>query len=236
MAADLVKDSYQLIAEFTMLLAAMANVPFNPLDKRRLGESVASALLKREIGPLPPLEKFDGAGVYAIYFTGNIQYYRRVAEQNRRDQYEMPLYVGKAVPPGARKGGFGLDTAPGPVLFSRLREHSQSLEEAGLDLRQFPCKYLVADDIWIPLGESLLIEMFRPLWNVVIEGFGNHDPGKGRQGQVKSAWDTLHPGRKWAAGLPANPRRPEELRRRITDFLRGRRVATIPTDKAVTDE
>jgi hypothetical protein len=25
------------------------------------------------------------------------------------------------------------------------------------------------DDIWIPLGESLLIEMFSPLWNKVLD-------------------------------------------------------------------
>lgn len=144
--------------------------------------------------------------------------------------------MGKAVPPGARKGGFGLDTAPGPSLFNRLREHSQSLEEVGLDVEQFPCKYLVADDIWIPLGESLLIEMFRPLWNVVIDGFGNHDPGRGRQKQVKSPWDMLHPGRRWAASLPDNPKQPQELRKLVTDFLAGRRVATISPEKAVTEE
>jgi hypothetical protein len=214
----------------------VANSPFNPLDKRRLGESVASALLKRPVGPLPPAGKFEGAGVYAIYYTGDVPFYKPVAEQNRGNKYGRPIYVGKAVPPGARKGGFGLDTAPGPALFNRLREHSQSLEDAGLDVGRFPCRYLVADDIWIPLGESLLIEMFRPLWNVVIEGFGNHDPGRGRQGQVKSAWDTLHPGRRWAAGLPANPRRPEELRKMVTDFLAGRKVAMIPPEKAVTEE
>ena len=33
------------------------------------------------------------------------------------------------------------------------------------------------DDIWIPLGESLLIEMFVPLWNRILDGFGIHDLG-----------------------------------------------------------
>jgi hypothetical protein len=45
--------------------------------------------------------------------------------------------------------------------------------------------------------------MFSPLWNRLIDGFGNHDPGKGRhQGKIP-AWDTIHPGRKWAKRLQA---------------------------------
>lgn len=54
---------------------------------------------------------------------------------------------------------------------------------------------------WIPLPESLLIDMFSPLWNRVIDGFSNHDLGKGCYNQQKSAWDSLHPGRVWAERL-----------------------------------
>jgi hypothetical protein len=66
------------------------------------------------------------------------------------------------------------------------------------NLADFYCRYLVVDDIWIPLGESLIIQHFRPLWNVVVEGFGNHDPGKGRHAGKRPSWDILHPGRPWA--------------------------------------
>lgn len=214
----------------------MAQTPFNPLDKRRLGESVANALLKRPVGPLPPDERFEGAGIYAIYYTGGVPFYRPLAERNQRNKYELPIYVGKAVPPGARKGGFGLDTAPGSVLWNRLNEHSQSLQSVALPLRDFRCRYLVADDIWIPLGENLLIEMFRPLWNVVVAGFGNHDPGRGRRGQEKSAWDTLHPGRSWAATLPDHPKSPAELHATVADFFAGRKVPSISAETAVTEE
>ncbi len=214
----------------------MAQVPFNPLDKLRLGESVANALLKRPVGPLPPNERFDGAGIYAIYYTGDVPFYKVLTERNQRDQYDLPIYVGKAVPPGARKGGFGLDTAPGSVLWNRLSEHSQSLQAVNLNLQHFACRYLIADDIWIPLGENLLIEMFRPLWNVVVTGFGNHDPGKGRRGQEKSAWDTLHPGRPWAAMLPAHAKTAKELQRTVADFFAGRKVPSISAEKAVIEE
>lgn len=175
--------------------------PFNPLDKTNLGESVADAMLLQPVVPLPP-DAFTGAGIYAIYYTGAFPLYAALAEQNLDGLYRWPIYVGKAVPAGARKGGFGLGADPGMVLFSRLKEHASSIDQAGnLLLQDFSCRFLVVDDIWIPLAESLLIEMFHPLWNRKIDGFGNHDPGKGRYNQQRSAWDTIHPGRPWAGRL-----------------------------------
>ncbi|MCC6294253.1 MAG: Eco29kI family restriction endonuclease [Bryobacterales bacterium] len=178
---------------------------FNPLDKEKLGGSVADALVSREQSPLPPAERFIGAGVYALYYAGDFLPYRPIVEGNRaRPQREIPIYVGKSVPRGARKGGFGLNQSPGTVLFDRLAEHAESIHAAkNLNNSDFFCRYLAVDDIWIPLGESLLIETFRPLWNLVVEGFGNHDPGKGRQQGKKSMWDVLHPGRAWADNLTA---------------------------------
>jgi hypothetical protein len=215
----------------------VADTPFNPLDKRNLGESVAGALLKQALGPLPASKRFLGAGIYAIYYTGNFKAYRNVAEQNRNGRFEQPIYVGKAVPPGARKGGFGLNTAPGPALFKRLNEHASSIASAeNLKIADFFCRYLVSDDIWIPLGESLLIESFQPLWNVLIEGFGIHTPGAGRKKQVRSKWDTLHPGRALAADLPPNPKSSAELEKTIGDFFSGKAVPTISPEDAVTEE
>jgi hypothetical protein len=214
----------------------VADTPFNPLDKRNLGESVASALLKQQVGPLPPPERFNGAGIYAIYYVGSSAVYKPVAERNRNDKYQLPIYVGKAVPPGARKGGFGLGTSPGSVLFNRLREHGQSIQAVRMELSDFRCRYLIAEDIWIPLGESLLIEMFMPLWNVVIEGFGNHAPGRGRQGQVQSPWDALHPGRNWAATLPKNLKTAGQIKKTISDFFAGREVPIIQPQTAVVEE
>ena len=93
--------------------------PFNPLDKRHLGVSVANALLESETYPLPP-EPFIGAGVYALYYLGDFPAYEVLAEVNRNDQYACPIYVGKAVPDGARKGGQGDDVDPGTALYKRL--------------------------------------------------------------------------------------------------------------------
>jgi hypothetical protein len=215
----------------------MAHTPFNPLDKRNLGESVAAALLRRPVGPLPPEHSFLGAGIYAIYYTGRFGPYGPVTAANEGKRFGQPIYVGKAVPPGARKGGFGLGSAPGNVLYARLRQHAHSISEAhNLLSADFSCRYLTSDDIWIPLGEALLIEQFKPLWNVLIEGFGNHPTGKRRETQFRSRWDTIHPGRPWADRLPPNPTSASQLRRIIADFFAGRGVPTIPTEEAVTGE
>ncbi|MFH7468019.1 Eco29kI family restriction endonuclease, partial [Pseudomonas syringae group genomosp. 7] len=66
-------------------------------------------------------------------------------------------------------------------------------------------RFLVVDDIWIPLGESLIISRFTPVWNSLIDGFGNHNPGKGRHAGMRTRWDVLHPGRVWAERLSDRP-------------------------------
>ena len=182
--------------------------PYNPLDRVELGKSVERALLARELGPLPPEARFGGAGLYAIYYTGAFPAYEAIAPP-AREEGEVPIYVGRARPNGARQGVEGLDvTTSDPVLFDRLKEHANSIRnvetyaaehgEANLRLEDFKCRYLVADDIWVPLGEALLIGHYQPLWNVLVDGFGNHNPGGGRKDQARSLWDELHPGRRWA--------------------------------------
>lgn len=181
---------------------------FNPLDKRNLGVNVADALIVEEVEPLGEVRPFKGAGIYAMYYRGGFPAYRQLAARNRT-KFAEPIYVGKAVPAGARKGGFGLGEDPGQVLFQRLREHAETIRQVEanatktrsdhqLKIADFFCRYLLVDDIWIPLGESMLIDRFHPIWNKVVDGFGNHDPGKGRYRQQSSPWDTVHPGRAWA--------------------------------------
>lgn len=194
--------------------------PFNPLSKRNLGHSVAEALLAKAVEPLPLAAPFEGAGIYAIYYAGSFKAYQPIAQRNRNGRFTQPIYVGKAVPAGARKGGFGLDAPPGNVLYQRLNEHTESIQQAAnLAVADFQCRHLSVDDIWIPLGESLLIEMFAPLWNKVVDGFGNHDPGSGRHNQQMSPWDVLHPGRRWAAKLQPGRASAEILREIEAHFI-----------------
>lgn len=193
--------------------------PFDPLNKLNLGNSVADALLNKPAIPLQGLQSFEGAGVYAIYYTGDFSLYAPIQLANANGKFAQPIYVGKAVPSGARKGGFGLGNAPGIVLYKRLAEHLESIKQAGnLAASDFYCRHLTVEDIWIPLGESLLIEMFKPLWNMVIDGFGNHDPGGGRYNQKISSWDTLHPGRNWASRLQPG-KNIEQIEREVSAFF-----------------
>lgn len=185
--------------------------PYNPLDYDNLGHNVADALLARPALPLSSLSPFKGAGIYVLYYSGPFELYAQLANANRDGDFHVPIYAGKAIPAGARKGG----RAPRPrglALYRRLVEHGASCAHAtNLDIEDFSCRYLVVEDIWIPLGESLLIERFQPLWNRVIDGFGNHDPGGGRHAGQRPLWDVLHPGRPWAERLRANERTPSEV-------------------------
>jgi len=173
-------------------------LPFNPLEKRNLAASVAQALLGSSAYEMDQLQTFAGAGIYAIYYCGSFKPYHAIANQNRdKTNPLLPIYVGKAVPAGARKGTVVSSSSNSKALFNRLTEHVESIQAANstLKLEDFVCRYLVVDDIWIPLGESLIFAKFSPVWNTIIDGFGNHDPGKGRYQGLRPRWDFVHPGR-----------------------------------------
>ena len=135
-----------------------------------------------------------GPGIYVLFYDGNFESYERIAGT------PQPIYVGKAVPPGSRKGAT-VDAAA-PALQRRLNEHARSLDEANnIQLDDFECRYLPLEPVWITLAERFLIDHYQPLWNLKLDGFGNHDPGSGRRQGEASWWDTLHPGRSWSASL-----------------------------------
>lgn len=162
--------------------------------------------MRQPFSELAPKSRFEGAGVYAIYYTGDFDLYRPIVlySQSVPEDEAVPIYVGKAVPDGARKGGSLPDESPGAALYERLKKHARSIgETANLALGDFQCRYLAVDSIWIPLGETLLIDRFSPLWNLKLEGFGNNDPGSGRHAGKRSPWDVIHPGRLWASKLQA---------------------------------
>lgn len=103
---------------------------YNPLDRKNLGRSVADALLLSDVVPLGGIRRFRGAGIYALYYTGDHPAYCEIAKRNRNDRFLVPIYVGKAVPAGARKGHPGELADPGSVLSKRLQEHEASIKEA----------------------------------------------------------------------------------------------------------
>lgn len=147
-------------------------------------------------------EKFHGTGVYGIYCIARTGMYSQFHQINRI-AFNLPIYVGKAVPRGWRQARESLNyDIKSYELYGRLRQHSRSIiQGAGIEISDFRCRFMILEDDesdLIGTVEAALIRMYKPLWNSVVDGFGNHDPGKGRYNQAKSDWDVYHPGRTWA--------------------------------------
>lgn len=192
----------------------MDEKPYNPLDYEKLTGNLIRALMEREPVSLPLPERFPGPGVYALFYTGDFPAYSRI----RSEDVRTPIYVGKAVPPGARKGGVE-DNLQSPTLYKRIHEHVASIQSAdNLELKDFLCRYMTVVPLWITVAERFLIEHYRPIWNVCIDGFGLHNPGRGRFKGKLPWWDALHPGRHWAANL-RQTKSAEEALRRLSEFL-----------------
>lgn len=175
----------------------MTEKPYNPLDYDNLTKNLILEMMSRGPFTLPPGKRFTGPGVYALFYTGSLPAYTKV----RSPDATKPIYVGKAVPPGARKGGEATWEST-PSLYRRLNEHAKSIDSAkNLQIGDFLCRYMVVIPLWITMSERFLIEHYKPVWNVCIEGFGIHDPGGGRYAGEISWWDALHPGRSLAKPL-----------------------------------
>jgi hypothetical protein len=185
-------------------------------DSRKIREELLNKIEQQAFRDLPP-EKFYGAGIYFLYYSGNFDSYQRFIKN--------PIYVGKAEPKGSRKG-IEINSV-GAKIFSRLRHHANSISETqNLTTKEFKCKYLLIEDIWIEAAERVMIKHFAPIWNCLIEGFGNNVAGQGRGKQKRSCWDTLHPGRKLSLELPSNSKSIEEIIIEIDTFEQKRNIQT----------
>ncbi|MDQ7074381.1 MAG: Eco29kI family restriction endonuclease [Gammaproteobacteria bacterium] len=177
-------------------------------------DDAVAFMLNTPMESLPPDDTFSGGGVYALYYNGDCPLYQKIYSQNK----DLPIYVGKAVLPGWRQGR-NTDKEQTPALFRRLREHSRSINSAhNLELAHFACKFVVLksqEADLIGTVEAAMTRRHNPLWNSHIDGFGNHDPGKGRYEQAKSEWDALHPGRAWAERLKGTPPDSNEIEVKI---------------------
>ena len=67
--------------------------------------------------------------------------------------------------------------------------------------------------------EASVIKWKKPLWNTYLDGFGNHDPGKGRYRQAQSDWDVVHPGRAWAKKCKGKTLPREQIVKGIVHFF-----------------
>lgn len=159
--------------------------PFNPLESGKIISIIVQGFESQPLYNLPLENKFVAQGVYGIFPRTPFLYFRDVGK---------PIYIGKATYKGGRKG---LDTEATTALYSRLSQHTASINAVdNLFIENFQCRYLSLDEAWITMAESSLIKHYKPLWNMFYEGFGNR-PGKDntRNKNKLSAWDQAHPGR-----------------------------------------
>lgn len=184
---------------------------YDPLTYENLMAGLVVHFERRPRVQLDAVGEVGGPGIYALFYNGEHDAYQPIAGT------DAPIYVGKAVPPGSRKGD-AVDVAA-PALQRRIREHARSVDDAhNLVLADFECRHLALVPVWITLAERFLIDHYRPIWNLRLDGFGNHDPGAGRRQGEASWWDTLHSGRPWAAQL-RQVKTEAQARERISRFF-----------------
>jgi len=170
------------------------------------------------------VNRFTGAGVYGLYYYGNNDLYNHCKNDGLGEEY--PIYVGKAVPPGSRRGVDANDSDSCYALWNRVNEHYRSINSASnLHPDEFRFKAMVMhhpETDLISAVESHLIRIYCPLWNAVVDGFGNHTPGSGRFDQAKSDWDVIHPGRSFANKCRGVHNTEESIKQRIKQWKRVR--------------
>jgi hypothetical protein len=86
------------------------------------------------------------------------------------------------------------------------------------------------------LGENGLRVFYQPVWNAVLRGFGSHEQGPSTRQSGRSAWDTVHPGRRRTFGSEAHDR--DRLIERTQGHI-ARQIAsygTAPWQRSPGDE
>ena len=172
---------------------------FDPGDPAVVGRFIGLAMIAQPRSRLPAIERFYGSGIYALYYKGEFPAYAPISGT------ETPIYVGKADPQA--------DTAKTPLeqgtrLSNRLKDHLRNIGKAAdtLNVADFDCRSLVVQSGWQGAAEDYLIHVFRPVWNSetgICFGLGKHGDSPSTRANLRSPWDTLHPGRDWAGRDPA---------------------------------
>jgi hypothetical protein len=162
---------------------------YDPMGTENITSVICRELERQPLVPLdPPIERFDGSGLYAVYYQGaTVNLYAPLAG------LLIPVYVGQAL---SHSSATGAATGGSSPLWNRIQDHSQSIGGASnLSLGDFGTRLLLLPDVHSDLGENGLRVFYRPVWNGVLNGFGSHEQGSTTRQSGRSRWDTVHPGR-----------------------------------------
>jgi len=153
---------------------------------------------------------FYGSGVYAIYYHGTTNKpYRPLSGT------ESPIYVGKADP---KNSNAETVEDQGLALYMRLKEHATNIAKTELKLCDFRYRSAAIQSGMQAAVEDFMIRLFQPIWNKEIKicyGIGKHGDSATTRANKRSPWDTMHPGRQWAADTTSNQMERGEIMTKI---------------------
>jgi hypothetical protein len=221
-----VEISGQLISELQRVREQLSSVRFGSIGIT-LGRSDGIAKFfafsfvnqsKRNLDELVTTP-FYGSGVYAIYYHGNsYKAYQPLSGT------ETPIYVGKADPANAHAE---TAEAQGTALYNRLKEHAGSITKAKINLNEFRYRSAAIQSGMQSAVEDYLIRLFQPIWNKEVKvcfGIGKHGDKASTRTNKRSPWDTMHPGRKWAADTTMDQAERSEIELRIEKHFKNHSV------------
>lgn len=210
-----------LLLEVDALLAAMASATSGPVQislshSHSIAQFFAFKFVHQPRLPLSELQgsPFFGSGIYSIYYVGT-----SFGPYSDLSKTETPIYVGKASP----KDSYAeTTTEQGTALFGRLIEHSRNMVRADLNLSDFEYRCASVQSGLQDTVEGFMIKLFRPIWNQEVKvayGIGKHGDDAKTRANKRSPWDTLHPGRKWAAGTTEDQLGKDQIVKKIQAHL-----------------
>jgi len=194
---------------------------FDPSNPKVVGRFVSLALVAQTRQPLSDVSSFYGSGVYAIYYTGKHPLYTPLSKS------ETPIYVGQTAPTDKNAR---TPSEQGDKLSSRLVEHQKNIQKASssLDIKDFEYRALVVQSGWETAAEDYLIHLFHPIWNSetkLLFGLGKHGDSSDTRANKRSPWDTLHPGRAWAADKKIlDSKSPDRIKSELSEHFKAHPV------------
>ncbi|MFD0203045.1 MULTISPECIES: Eco29kI family restriction endonuclease [Saccharothrix] len=168
---------------------------FDPLSTPLLQDTICRHFERQEPRTLAAeLPRFEGSGLYAIYYVGSGHYL-----YSPLSSLTIPVYVGQSA---SHNSATGRPVTNGVRrLWDRVNQHRRSIDACeNLDVADFAVRLLRMPDVHANLGENGLRVEYQPVWNSILRGFGGHEQGSTTRTSARSKWDTLHPGRSRSYG------------------------------------